>query len=109
MNQIRIREVTKDDLVQFVKNEDLCVVYLYTPLCGTCKIGEKMLDVALAALGDMEAVKCNVNAMGDTVFDWEITSVPALLVFVAGTMVVKEYAVRSVDHLYQLLLRYTLD
>jgi len=57
-------------------------VYFYTPWCGTCKIGERMLDVVLAMEPGRKIYKANVNFMPTIVPEWKIESVPAL-VFVA--------------------------
>jgi len=73
-------------------------VYFYTPWCGTCKIGERMLDVVLAMEPGRKIYKANVNFMPTIVPEWKIESVPAL-VFVAEKRVVEKlYTMRSVEH-----------
>ncbi|MBY3622000.1 thioredoxin family protein [Acinetobacter sp. CUI P1] len=57
------------------------VVFFHTPLCGTCKAAERMLEVAAHLLpADLQMVAGNVNMLPNLVQQYRITSVPALLV-----------------------------
>lgn len=78
-------------------------VYFYTPLCGTCKVAEKMLQVVEATLPDLPLYKSNINFMSELAFEWEIKSVPCLIFVEHGKVARKLYAMRSVSDLYEAL------
>ncbi|WP_055109903.1 thioredoxin family protein [Paenibacillus ihumii] len=78
-------------------------LYLYTPLCGTCILGETMLDIALQSGGTMPVSKLNINFAPRLRNDWQITSVPCLVILEQGRPVAKEYALRSVVDVHQWL------
>lgn len=74
MNEVELLEALKST------GEPL-VVFLYTPLCGTCKAAERMLEVATHLLpAELQIVAGNVNMLPNLVSQYRITSVPALLV-----------------------------
>lgn len=77
-------------------------LYLYTPLCGTCKLGETMLDIVLQS-NTIPVSKLNINFAPRLRNDWQITSVPCLVLLEHGKLVTKEYALRSVVDLHQWL------
>ena len=74
MNEVELLEALKSS------GEPL-VVFLHTPLCGTCKAAERMLEVAAHLLpAELQMVGGNVNMLPNLVQQYRITSVPALLV-----------------------------
>ncbi|MOA38636.1 Thioredoxin [compost metagenome] len=78
-------------------------IYLFTPLCGTCKLGERMLEIALAAGASVPLSKLNINYAPQLREKWRISSVPCLVLLEHGSPVKKEYAMQAVDHVYSLL------
>ncbi|MDQ0190091.1 thioredoxin family protein [Alicyclobacillus cycloheptanicus] len=88
------------------QTEGPVVVFFHTPLCGTCKVGRKMLDVALAALPDIPAFACNLNAMPHYAQEWQIESIPCLVVVERLKVVEKIYAFQSAGHLFRVLQPY---
>lgn len=56
------------------------VVFLYTPLCGTCKAARRMLEVAEHLLPPgLRVAEGNVNLLPQLVQTLKVSSVPALL------------------------------
>ncbi|WP_036717521.1 thioredoxin family protein [Paenibacillus harenae] len=78
-------------------------VYFFTPLCGTCKLGERMLEIAEDAGISTPIAKLNINYAPRLRDAWQITSVPCLVLLQDGKPVRKEYAMKSVDYVYLLL------
>ncbi|MUT64811.1 thioredoxin family protein [Paenibacillus sp. NEAU-GSW1] len=74
-----------------------------TPFCGTCKVAERMLEIADAAGTPATLYKINMNYAPKLREAWRISSVPCLAVVKNGEPVQLEYAMRSVDHIYNLL------
>ncbi|MBY0009838.1 thioredoxin family protein [Paenibacillus typhae] len=57
------------------------VVFLHTPLCGTCKAARRMLEVAVHLLPPgLLIAEANVNMLPGIVSRYRISSVPALMV-----------------------------
>jgi thiol-disulfide isomerase/thioredoxin len=82
------------------------VVFFYTPFCGTCKLAHRMLAIALEALPELQVYTCNLNYMPLRAMDWQIESVPCLVIADAGKPRDKLYAFQSVDHVYGILKYY---
>lgn len=78
-------------------------VFLYTPLCGTCAVASRMLDVVRAMVPELPLVYANVNAMPELAREWRIESVPCVLIWSGGHIVRREYAMKSVEHLLAVL------
>lgn len=78
-------------------------VFLYTPLCGTCKLAERMLDILLVMRPDFIVDKANVNMMPLLVNRWQVESVPCLLHIDNGAVTRKMYAFASIDNVYRFL------
>lgn len=99
-----IREAVENEFVEAsIARIGREALYLYTPLCGTCKLGETMLDIALQSGSAMPVSKLNINFAPRLRNDWQISSVPCLVLLEHGKPVAKEYALRSVVDLHQWL------
>ena len=82
-------------------------VLFHTPFCGTCKLAERMLEIAKAASVSADLYKLNVNFAPNVTAEWKISSVPSLALLKDGKLLRLEYTMQSVDYLYGLLK--TLD
>lgn len=79
--------------------------YLYTPMCGTCQVASRMMEVTEQVVKNMPIGKANLNYMEQLAFDYEIESVPCLLIAEHGKIVEKVYAFQSVPNLFEKLDR----
>ena len=77
--------------------------YLYTPMCGTCAVASKMMAVVEQLLPEVTFGKANLNFTEQIAYDYQIESVPCLLVSDSGKVTEKVYAFQSVPFLYELL------
>lgn len=98
-----LAEWTAEELEKQLVERERLVLYLYTPLCGTCQLGERMLTIVTHMLPALPIYKCNVNWLGGRNAEWKIESVPCLLFWNQGRVTNKTYAMQSVDELYKLL------
>lgn len=94
---------TQEQLQQSIKQGQSFAVYIYTPMCGTCKLGAKMLDVSLRTLPEVRVVALDINFAHELASQWLVESVPCLLIFQKGLMQQKVYALQSVTYVYTLL------
>ncbi|OMP67829.1 thioredoxin family protein [Domibacillus epiphyticus] len=76
-------------------------LYAYTPMCGTCQVAGKMLDVVEAMNIDVPLRRINLNYHEDIAHLFAIESVPCLLLFSNGKLIKKIYAFQSVPYIYE--------
>ncbi|ALC82290.1 MULTISPECIES: thioredoxin family protein [Bacillus] len=81
-------------------NDPTYLVYLYTPLCGTCKVGGKMLEVVEEMLPSIPFYKINLNFSPRLAKQWKVESVPCYILLSGNDIVNMEYTFQSVSHLY---------
>ena len=71
-----------------------------SPLCGTCKVAERMLEI-VAHLGvPAQLYKANINFTPYFREQWQIRSIPALILIKNGKVIEQIYAMNSVDFVY---------
>ncbi|NOU93790.1 thioredoxin [Paenibacillus sp. LMG 31456] len=75
--------------------------YFYTPLCGTCKMTERMLQVILALDPQLPIVKCNINFCPQISREWQIESVPCIAGMGEDGIIRKRYRMQAVDDLHR--------
>lgn len=86
------------------------VVFVHTPLCGTCKAARRMLEVASHLLpAELVIAEANVNMLPELVSRYRISSVPALLVAPADRSTEPEihYSMGSVERMLEYIRRVT--
>ncbi|MDM5330417.1 thioredoxin family protein [Neobacillus sp. CF12] len=89
-----------DDVSSFLKNHSSGLIYFYTPLCGTCQVASRMLQV-IEKMVDVNIGKMNLNFSPELANKFEIESVPCLLIIKDGEVLEMIYAFRSVPFLYE--------
>ncbi|MEH7109198.1 thioredoxin family protein [Bacillus sp. JJ1764] len=92
-------EWNQEDLTAFLENKQTGLVYFYTPLCGTCQVASKMLQVIEQLLPEVAMGKMNLNYHAALAQKFAIESVPCLLFVRDGTVVDGLYAFHSVPFL----------
>ncbi|WP_139992927.1 thioredoxin family protein [Paenibacillus paridis] len=99
-----IQEIDEKSLFNLMSSgSGKTAVYFFTPLCGTCKLGERMLEIAELTGTSVPLYKLNINYAPRLREQWKIASVPCLVLLENGEPLQKEYAMASVDHVYSLL------
>ncbi|QUW23277.1 thioredoxin family protein [Sporosarcina sp. Marseille-Q4063] len=78
---------------------DIAVFYLYTPICGTCAVASKMMNVISVMKPNIPIGKADLNYIEDLAIDYQIESVPCLLISKQGVLQEKIYAFKSVPDL----------
>ncbi|MNW24148.1 hypothetical protein D3C74_08590 [compost metagenome] len=97
-----MKELTQKELQRSIWEGYRLAVYVYTPMCGTCAVARKMLEVVEQMLDTDILVQANINGIPHLVQEYQIASVPALLLFdgVSGNPRVV-YRMESVQHLLE--------
>lgn len=81
------------------QKEGTAAFYLYTPLCGTCAVASKMMTVVSQMRPGIPIGKTNLNYMEELAIDYEVESVPCLLIKRDRGSVEKVYAFQSVQNI----------
>ncbi len=98
-----MNEWTHKEWLKAMNTEGAAAFYLYTPMCGTCQVASKMLNVVTELLPDLEIGKANLNFVQEVAALYEVESVPCLLISEGGKLKEKVYAFQSVPYLYDKL------
>jgi thioredoxin-like negative regulator of GroEL len=95
-----MNEWNRMELFAFLDGKATGLVYFYTPMCGTCQVASKMLQV-IEELIELEIGKMNLNFYPDFAREFEIESVPCLLFVESGQVQETLYAFQSVPFLLE--------
>ncbi|MGI2329307.1 thioredoxin family protein [Planococcus sp. YIM B11945] len=98
-----MNEWTHKEWIKEKNTNDTTAFYLYTPMCGTCQVATKMLDVVKELLPDLTLGKANLNYVQEIAALYEVESVPCLIITENGLVREKIYAFQSVPFLYKKL------
>jgi thioredoxin 1 len=98
-----MKDWTDTEVKLAVDQGNIFCLYVYTPMCGTCQVASKMLTVSLELLPKLMSGKMNINFFPNIAEQYEIESVPCLLLFKEGQLLNKIYAFQSVPYVYSLL------
>ena len=80
-------------------------IYMYTPLCGTCQLAGKMLDIANEVIPNLKLEKTNLNYAKELAEKYQVESVPCLILIKDDQVIDKIYAFHSVPFLVDRLKR----
>lgn len=100
-----MEEWTRQEWEITSKREELTAYYLYAPMCGTCQVASKMLSVVKEMRLDVKIGQANLNFVESLATDYQIESVPCLLITEKGKVREKIYAFHSVPYLYEKLAK----
>ncbi|MCF2647006.1 thioredoxin family protein [Niallia sp. Sow4_A1] len=90
-----------------IKDAPLVCLYLYTPLCGTCMVASKMLTILHTMKPDLHLGKMDLNYAPELAVEYEVESVPCLVIVEEGLLKEKLYRFESVPHLVEVINKYT--
>lgn len=95
-----MKDWSQQQIEQFIENGNTGIVYFFTPICGTCQMAGKMLEVVVKLFPNLEIGKADLNYMPRLAETFNIQSVPCLLIIVNGEIVERIFAFQSVPFLY---------
>lgn len=95
-----MNEWNRTELADFLDREGIGLLYFYTPLCGTCQVASRMLQI-VGELVEVTMGKMNLNFYPDLAKNFAIESVPSLLIIRNGEVQETIYAFHSVPFLLE--------
>ncbi|KYG90489.1 thiol reductase thioredoxin [[Bacillus] sp. KCTC 13219] len=98
-----MEEWTIEQWQQQLTKNDIVTLYLYTPICGTCAVASKMMNVVEQLLPTMPIGKMNLNYSEKLAIELQVESVPCLVISRGEGVFEKIYAFQSVLNLYEIL------
>ena len=78
------------------------VIFGYTPLCGTCKVAERMIDI-IPELIEVNIMKVDLNFAASFAQRYQLMSVPVLLIVKDDEVVETIYRFESVKNIYEII------
>ena len=84
-----------------IRESETALYYLYTPICGTCAVASKMIEIVNVMKPDIPMGKADLNYAQDMALDYKVESVPCLLIARDGIVEEKVYAFESVPNLLE--------
>lgn len=93
-----MKEWNEERLAAFLEARSSGLLFFYTPLCGTCQVASKMLHV-IDEIINMEIGQINLNFHANLAVNYEIESVPCLILIKKGRTAENIYAFHSVPFL----------
>jgi thioredoxin 1 len=92
---------TREQWETTLKESPKAAFYLYTPMCGTCAVASKMMEIISIMRPEIPIGKADLNYVQDLALAYEVESVPCLLIVKDGVLVNKIYAFQSVPYLLE--------
>ena len=85
---------------EVVQSEKTVLVDFYADWCGPCKMLSPILEEIASELGEKVKVgKLNVDESNDLAFEYEVMSIPTLILFENGKVVDRLTGLRSKDEI----------
>ncbi|TDL98887.1 thioredoxin [Macrococcus brunensis] len=78
------------------------VIFGYTPLCGTCKVAERIIDI-IPELIEVNIMKVDLNFAESLAQNYQLMSVPVLLIVKDDEVVETVYRFESVTNIYEII------
>ncbi|MFB5661728.1 thioredoxin family protein [Alteribacillus sp. HJP-4] len=101
-----MEEITSESWSNKVLQEPAAACFIYSPLCGTCGLAERMLLPMEILYSDISYYKLNINYIPELIKSEKITSVPCLKLFSYGEVKRTIYAFTSVPLLSEEIERF---
>ena len=84
-----INNLKNNDLITEIKDKNLVLVDFFSDWCNPCQMLKKELEM-LDANTSLEIIKINIDELEDLASDYDISSIPTLLLFKNGELLDKK-------------------
>ena len=85
-----VNEVTDNNFqVEVIESEQTVLVDFWAPWCGPCRVVAPVLEEMAREREDLKIVKLNVDDNQQTAINFEVLSIPTLIMFRNGQVIKK--------------------
>ncbi len=101
---MKVTEINKKELDEIIK-QDKVVLDCYAPWCGPCRMISPIIDELAQELDQIKFYKTNIDNNSDIAMQYNIMSIPTILIFDKGTLKEQIVGLRSKKELKNLILK----
>jgi thioredoxin 1 len=85
-----LQDVTDSNFqVEVIESETTVLVDFWAPWCGPCRVVGPVLEEIASERDDLKIVKLNVDENQQTAADFQVLSIPTMIIFKGGEAVKK--------------------
>ena len=98
-----VKIIKDSDYKNIIKDNKKVVIDCYADWCGPCRMLSPVVDALSEELNDVKFYKVNVDDAETITKDFEIMSIPTLLIFESGKLKEKVIGLRSKSELEEII------
>ena len=98
-----VKEIQDKEYEKIIKENKKVIIDCYAPWCGPCKMISPIIDKIAEEEKDIVFVKINVDNAEKITNDFQIMSIPTILVFENGELKEKVVGFRSKTELLEII------
>jgi len=99
-------EINQDNFNQYLNEESLLVIDVWSPTCGPCKMYGPIFETVSSETNGITMGKLNGQENRDILSKYEIKSVPTTLFIKGGTLLEKKVGLIQKNDLVELINKY---
>lgn len=100
---MKVKEITETEFYEIIKDKKKVVIDCYATWCGPCKMLFPVIDKIAEENTLYEFYKIDIDNAEEVATEYEIMSIPTILIFENGKMVNKIIGLRSKSEIEELL------
>ena len=97
-----VKEINKDEFNEVIKEKKV-LVDCFANWCGPCKMLSPVLDNLSEEIKDYNFYKLDVDKANDIAVNYNVMSIPTLLIFNDGSLVNRIVGLKSVNEIKEML------
>lgn len=100
---MEVKEITQEEFGTVKKEKRKVLIDCYATWCGPCKMMAPIIDKLAAETEDVNFYKLDIDQAEDVAEEYEITSIPTLLVFENGELKERSIGLKSKEEIAKLI------
>ena len=98
-----VKEINEEEFSEVMKSDKKVLVDCYAPWCGPCKMLSPIMDSLSEELDNVLFYKINVDDAEKIATEYDIMSIPTVLIFENGNLINRQTGFQSKEQLEDLL------
>ena len=98
-------EITRENFeAEVLRSDKPVVIDFWAPWCGPCKMVAPVIDeIAKEYEGKVKVAKINIDDAGDIASQYNVMSIPTIMIFKDGTVAAQSVGALSKDELVKMI------